>query len=72
MELRPEILEERVGRQLDSIGFPRHELAAENILAAIRLDLLDLRAEEQRRLLNASIVAGRSGLLANTVELGVA
>ena len=72
MELGLHLLEEQVGRQLDSIGFPRHELAAENVLAAIRLDILNLQAEEERKLLNASILAGRSGLLAETVELEIA
>lgn len=72
MELRAIELEEEAGRLLDDLDFPRDELAAENVLAAIRLDLLVLEAEEARRVLRASIVAERSGLLRQVVVLEVA
>jgi hypothetical protein len=62
--------EQKAGVLLDDLGFPRDEWAAENVLAAIRLEVLVLaNAEEERRLLGASIVAGRSGLVAAEIEL---
>lgn len=73
MELRTLEIEREAGRLLDGLGFPRDELAAENVLAALRLEILELEAEEARRVLGASIVAQRSGLLlSNAVVLEVA
>lgn len=57
-------LEELAGSALDAVNFPRHELASENILAAIRIEELQLgNAEAERKILEASIQANRPGLL---------
>ena len=69
MELTITQLEQTVASELESIGFPLHELAAENVLAAIRLNILEANsAEQERRILNASILAGRCGLLESAIE----
>jgi hypothetical protein len=73
MELRTIQIEEEAGRLIDDLRLPRDVLAAENVLLAIRLDLLDLTIEEERQVLNTSIVAQRPGLLLqNVVEWEVA
>lgn len=76
MESRILEAERDAGRLLDELSLPRHELAAENILAAIRLEVLTIRSlanerqeELQRQILNGSILAQRSGLLHKHVSL---
>lgn len=61
-------LEREVAEQFATIGFPVHELIGENILAAMRLDILTFdNAEQERRILTASIAAGRSGILPKVI-----